>query len=218
MDGRAGWDRDVDSLVHSPPAHPEWARYRTMDRPDEPRPGDVGPCALRPALRIPDRLCERRALGLEGVHLGEVARARFPDVRECARLQLLRRGQRIPTRDELVANPARFLGPGGDDPNRRRREPLRLDRRAPLGCRLRLRETNVAGDMLVLEPDPTQEVVVVDELREALRRDQERQQVRRVLHVDRPYPRLEDGDSLRVLGAKTLEPPRLRLQADAQPV
>ena len=68
-------------------------------------------------------------------------------------------------------------------------------------------------DPSVLEADPLEELVVVDEVVEARRGDEEREDVRGLLDVDRAHARLEDGDGLRVLGLELPQAARLLAQA-----
>ena len=178
--------------------------------------GGRGPGPGRAHLRVADRGGERGALGGERLDLGEVVRARLARARERALLEPPRREERVPARCEIVPHRARLGRPGRDDRDARRGESTGVGGRAPLLCGPPLRSLHLLGDPPVLESDALEKLVVVDQVVEAGGGDEEREDVRRVLDVDRADTRLEDRDGLGVLRLQVLQTNGLCAQACGQ--
>jgi hypothetical protein len=130
---------------------------------------------------------------------------------------VLRVEQRVAVRSQLVPDLARLVGSSRDDGDRCGGQTLRVGGRAALGRRLRLRLPHLMRDPLVLHADGVQKVDVVQEVAEARRRDQERQRVGRLVHVDGANSLLEHGDHTPILGLQTRQALRLNPKPSVPP-
>ena len=142
---------------------------------------------------------ERGALGREAVRLGHERGPILLHRGERVRLVPLDCEERVPAGDDLVARRALLLGASGDEGLRARRGAARLFGRGARARELGPRVRKGRGDSLVLAPDPVQEVVVVEQVRERLRAEREADDVGVVGLVDGPEMTLEHGESPLVL-------------------
>ena len=148
----------------------------------------------------------------------EVVLARLPRACEGALLQRLDGRKAVAVCCESIASRARLVGARGDDRDRRGLELPRPDGRPALGFREALRALDLPRDPLILRPDPLEELDVVDQIVEARRGHEERDQVRRLVDVRGAHTCLEDRDRPRVFGLEPFEPARLPGEERRQPV
>src|SRR3989440_1845366 len=219
VDGRAVSDSDVDPGVHPAPAHPERARHRAVDRPDETarRPRSrwtVGRCRLG---RL-DLRAEGRAHLLE--RLGFPDRLAFarPDLPEADPFRRAGRDELLPAGHQLVADRTHLLGPGlygprlgGNDPSEVPRTRSRLPRRA-LGA------ADAGGDRLVCRPDLVDVIEAVDEVGEAAGAEDHVDRVDVTVLVDLDQPGVQARERERILPAEEEVPLRLEPEECRQSV
>ncbi len=138
------------------------------------------------------------------------------EVRERRLLEGLRGGHIVATRSEPIADCARLLGPGRDDGDGRRGLCARLHGRPALRRGAFLRLLHLTRDPPVLGSDALDELVVVDDLREARRRDDEGERVGLLADVRVTHALLEHGDDPGVLALEADETPGLLLEKDRE--
>ena len=135
---------------------------------------------------------ERRALGGEAVRLGDERRPDPPSPRRAPAPCPARCDERVAARDDPVARLRAAPRSGRRSAPRARRvaaSPVRSSPRVrSSSCRA---WSSARGDPLVLAPDPVQQVVVVEQLRERLGAEREADDVGVLGLVDRPQMALE---------------------------
>ena len=157
----------------------------------------------------PDPGSEGRALLLERLDLPERRLTILGDRRERRGLLAASRDERVAARDE-PRDDAALLGGGRRD---RRLDPRRLrpcEPRAPASVGHAVaRRLHLRCDALVLTADASEQLEVVEDVREARRADDEREHVRPVGHVQLAHPPLEADERDAVLAAEALQAGRL---------
>ncbi len=176
-----------------PMSMPSCIRPQRMPKPlvTTPSHGQMSPAAdgcpvpVEPAPSCAALICAAsdRALGRERLDLAEELLARLARARERALLQRLDGRQAVAIVREPVAGGARLVGARRDHGHRRGLQPSRPDGRTALRCRARPRSLDLPRDALILRAHALEELDVVDEIVEARRGHEEREQVRRLVDV-----------------------------------